>query len=479
MKRPTSIRHELVLFCVAIVLISMICQIVFNLFFARSLAIYQKEQEIETLYDTIVESYTDDPQELYYLLYQSESEGNISIHIMDEDGLIYTSVPYDRDGKIYSMFNQFELADHNRIPQSSPPTAMTDQTVVQLEESFYYGSEIRTVIIQSSVVAIESSVGLFTFSSIIVSFLVLLVTVIGVWLFSRRFTKPIENIERVAKNVANYQFDQMADTNVHPQELCSLASSINTMSTRLHSLVDQLETDNASLSSKVEYQEKMEQMRRQFIANISHEMKTPLSMLMMYSESLKEDVPGIDKGYYYDTIIQEAAGLNAMVAQLLDISSIENGLIQLDPVPLDFSQFISDILDKMAPLLAPYRIQQTIAPDLQISGDPKYLTQAVNNYLTNAIAHTEEGKTIAIQLQAKDGQATLSVTNCGDPIPVDDLPYIWDSFYRGDKSRTTTNQKRVGLGLYIVKTCIQAHGGTVSADNGDGTVTFGFSLPLI
>ncbi len=479
MKRFSSIGGELTAFCVTIILLSMVFQIVFNLFFARGLAIYQKEQEIESLYNLICENYSDDTLTIYSLVYQAESEGNISIHILDGDDVIYTSAPYDQVGKAPMMIGELNSINHNRQPQSAPPTVETDLTMVRLEESFYYGDEIRTVLILSSVVAIESSVELFTLSSVIVSFFVLLIAILGVLLFSRRFTKPIEDIERVAKNVANYQFDQKANDSVRPQELRSLASSINTMSANLHSFIDQLETDNASLSSKVEYQEQLEQMRRQFIANISHEMKTPLSMLMMYSESLKSDIAGIDKDFYYDTIIQEATGLNTMVGQLLDISSIENGLIQLVPTPMDFSAFAEEVMEKMTPLLASYQVNCNITAGLHIEGDGKYLSQAITNYLNNAIAHTQEGNSITLTLIQDGNCALLSVTNQGAPIPEEDLPYIWDSFYRSDKSRTSQNQKRVGLGLYIVKTCIQAHDGSVSVSNGDGTVTFTLALPLI
>lgn len=115
-----------------------------------------------------------------------------------------------------------------------------------------------------------------------------------------------------------------------------------------------------------------------------------------------------------------------------------------------------------------------------IAGDVKYLEQAVRNYITNAISHTEAGGKIKISLVQEGSCAVYAVENQGSPIAKEDVPHLWESFYRADKSRTQTgSEKRVGLGLYIVKTCINSHYGEVFAENKGLGVEFSFSVPLI
>lgn len=396
---------------------------------------------------------------------------------------------YDNAGRLEGWVNirlpsNFEVPSDFSFRDELPVTVvdMIESNVVTLEESFEYNGEMRTILIWSSVVAIDSAVDLFIKVNMMVSAVVIIFTVFGVVLFSQRFTAPIINVENVADAVANLDFSSTAPENVRTRELTHLAQSINLMSSTLEEMIGELNQDNRDLTDKVENQEKLEQMRRQFVANISHEMKTPLSMLMMYSESLKSDLPGMDKTFYYDTIIEEAAGLNAMVEQLLDTSAVENGLSTMDLVALNFSDFITDFLERLAPLYGEYQVAKNIEKDIFIKGDRKYLEQAVRNFVTNAIAHTDKGNEIRIFLEKKDSNALFTVENQGKAMAEEDIPYLWDSFYRGDKSRTQvveSKEKRVGLGLYIVKTCISSHFGTVKAENRGEFVAFSFEIPLV
>ncbi len=489
MKKAMSIRTYLILFCVGIVLVSMLCQVTFNVFFARSLSIQQAKNRIETLYSRLVEGYSDDPEVINGIVETALADENIKVMVFnDQGGIIFDGAPMQSTPRAtvggFQVSNVYEYADTGVLIEYTPnmmpaPQAETDQTTVRLVEVFEYNGSQRIVVMWSSVVAIESSVVLFTQSNIIVSAAVLLLGILGVFIFSKRFIRPIDEIEVVARRMADMNFDQQADENTYAVELQSLARSVNTMSDKLSDMIDSLSADNASLTSQVEYQEKMEQMRRQFIANISHEMKTPLSMLMMYSESLRSNVPGIDRNYYCDTIIEEAAGLNTMVGQLLDISSIENGLSRLDPQVLNFSDLVQSVLSKMGILLSERTLTSQIDEDIVLSGDRKYLEQAMTNYLSNAVSHTKPDGNIRVSLGKLEGVARFTVWNDGDPVAEEDIPRLWESFYRADKSRTQHGQKRVGLGLYIVKTIVNAHSGAVMVENtGDG-VAFSFDIPMI
>lgn len=471
-KRRVGLQFELALLCIFILVLSLILQIVFNQYFAKTMALEQKEEQIEALFAQLVEGYSDDPQVIYAIVAEYQDVENLRVQVTGEnEELIFTSNPLET--------RHPSLGTPGELPPQTTPTMDADMTVVHLEKTIDHQGQNRTIYIWTSVRAIDTNVTLFTRSSVIAAGFAVLLALVLLAFFTRRLTKPLVKMEKVAQNVANLRFDQRADEEIATSELRSLALSINTMSENLEQMIGQLSADNEDLTVQVEQHQKVEQMRRQFIANISHEMKTPLSMLMMYSESLRADVPGIDKTYYYDTIIEEAAGLNAMVERLLDISSIENGLQQLDCHDLDFSAFVTAVVDKQAPLFSNRHLVRHIAPDLWCHGDEKYLEQALNNYLSNALAHSQDGDEITVTLEQVADGVRLCVTNPGNPIPQEDLPHLWESFYRGDKSRSQQGEKRVGLGLYIVKTCIQAHGGQVSATNGEGVVHFSFTLPSL
>lgn len=519
MSRRVSLRTELVVFCIGIVVITTVIQILGNVLFSQKIAIAQKENQVEELYTTLVSEYTDEPQALYDLLESYQEEQNIRVYIESETEIIYSTdnIQVNEQGEVLygdRFPNIFENVSTSRddfinrqqrpdgeegvlaeeMPEDllegaaqsmglgvAPATnpVETDQIVVQLTDSFLYEGEVRTVAIWSSVAALEESVTLYTRINIAVSIAVLLLGVLVIFFLSRRITTPIVAVDGVAKKMAKGDFSSRAKEDIPTKELSSLAESINTMSDSLQQMIATLEQDNRSLTVEVEDQQKLEQMRRQFIANISHEMKTPLALLMMYSESLKLDIPGVDKTFYYDTIIEEAQGLNDMVAQLLDISSLENGLSALALAPLHLSALVKETAEKFVPLLAPYQFHAQVEEDIWIEGERKYLVQAINNYLNNAVSHTVEGKQISLALEKRQGQAVLTIFNQGAHIAGEDMPHLWDSFYRGDKQRAASSEKRIGLGLYLVKTAIGAHGGQVFVENRLDGVAFSFAIDTI
>lgn len=480
-----SLRVELIGWSVAILLLFMAVQLVFVQIMSRNFALSHKEEQIEKVMAELVENYSDDPMEIYEIVDEAQDVENLRIMVFGEDFLIYHSssvenapprhVDFD-EFRVVDELNQFKGRNHMEIP--SMVHEQLDAHVVSKEVDFEYKGEPRTIMIWSSVNAIDSAVNLFFKVTIAVSIFVILCISLVVTLFSKRFSAQFANIQKVAAAVANLDFSNKAEENVRISEFTCLAQSINIMSDNLEAMIGELNTDRRNLTDKVENHEKLDQMRRQFVANISHEMKTPLSMLMMYSESLKLDLPNMDKNYYYDTIIQEAAGLNAMVEQLLDTSAVENGLSSLNLENLNFSEFVQDFLEKISPFTANHQVETEISPEIFVSGDRKYLEQALRNYVTNAISHTEDGKKIRISLEKRGEEVVFSVFNQGNPVKDEDIPFLWDSFYRADKSRTQVGEKRVGLGLYIVKTCISSHFGQVFVENKEDGVEFSFTLPL-
>jgi signal transduction histidine kinase len=355
----------------------------------------------------------------------------------------------------------------------------SNEAMILLNGRFDFDGETRYTIIETPVESIEAGVRLLSRVNIHIAMIVLLVGVVCVFLFSRRFSRPIRDISAVAQNVAGLRFDVRADENLSTVELSELSASINTMAEKLEYMIEDLKDKNEQLQSDIDRQLRLDRMRREFVANVSHEFKTPLCLLQLYSENLKNNIDAADKDFYCDTIIDEVSRLDAMAKSLLDISSLENGLSGMKTEPLEFSAFCGDILARTEVLFGHIALETDMEKDLWVLGDSHYLEQAVKNYVTNAVSHTAAGGRVSVSLRRSGAGAFFSVFNEGKPIAREDVGRVWESFYKTDRARAREEENHAGLGLYIVKTIINAHDGAYGLINNEGGVTFWFSLPLL
>jgi signal transduction histidine kinase len=304
---------------------------------------------------------------------------------------------------------------------------------------------------------------------------------ITVYFISKKFTKPIEDINRVAIHVSNLDFTSRAMINTRKDEIGSLASNINLMSDRLEENIQNLKEANRKLEIDNEFMNRVDEQRKELIANISHELKTPLAILSGYSEMLKTDVPGIDKAFYYDTIQDETRKMNILIQNLLDLSNMENKLTELSLDEINPVEFVDRIIKKYSIIFQNKGIGYEFEADTCgiISADTLYLEEAINNYLSNAVSHTKKGHLIRIRVAQRGDEAVISVFNEGDNIDEAQIEKIWNSFYRVDKSRTRTSQNNIGLGLYIVRSVMNAHHGRCGVTNRENGVEFWLSLKVV
>jgi signal transduction histidine kinase len=470
-----SIVTKLMIFTSALILSVLLCQAVFNFFFSKSYFIEHKRTAVETLFLSIRENYSDDPDSIYAVTRKAEND-NIDILIFSEKGFIYSSRNIDllRWGLFAGGGMSFEPSPQARVREGRRGILPT----ITLNGRFDFGGETRYVTIETPVEAIEAGVRLLSKVNLFISVIALVIGLACALWFARNFSRPIREIQAVAQNVAALKFDARADENAGTTELSELSASINTMAEKLKTLIVDLQKKNERLQGDIEQQQRLDKMRREFVANVSHELKTPLCLLLMYSENLKNNVDSIDKDFYCDTIMEEVKNLDDMAKSLLDLSSIENGLSGLSLTPVDFSALCLDVVSRTEPMFRQIRVDTEIQPGICVAGDSHYLEQALRNYITNAISHTAAGGRISVCLaRAGEEQVMLSVFNEGKPIDPDDAAQLWESFYKTDKARVREDENHAGLGLYIVKTIVAAHNGAYGLINHDDGVTFWFSLP--
>lgn len=276
------------------------------------------------------------------------------------------------------------------------------------------------------------------------------------YLISHMTTRRIKEIDRVAMEITNNNFEGVLDTK-GSDELSSLSSHINIMSSNLKRNID-------ALNLEIDQVKKMEQLRKEFIAQFTHEIKTPLAIINGNIDLL-ENVEDIDKkDKYIEVINKEIAVINDLVLQMLDLSKLEAKAITLDKKEIDLRELSEDIIDDYEQLLMDKKLKIEIqGEDVLIVGDRKRIEMVIQNYLSNAIKHAFINSTIKIKIKENE----FSIENKGKQIDENRMDTIWESFVSDD-------QKGTGLGLAIVRNILELHEMSYGVYNLQGGVEFYF-----
>ncbi|AGK53224.1 sensor histidine kinase [Bacillus sp. 1NLA3E] len=330
--------------------------------------------------------------------------------------------------------------------------------------------------ISSSIDAMKDSVKAASDFILYLSLLVTLIGTITIFYVSTKISKPIVKIARLTADMAKLDFSQRIDFNSN-DEIGDLGKNINLLSVKLDKTLNELATANIQLKEDIKTKERIDQSRKELIANVSHELKTPISLIAGYAEGLKVNVNTEDKDFYCDVIIDEAEQMNRLVLSLLDLSQVEGGYKQMKKENINASGLVENTLEKFKLIFKEkgIKLSVTYEGDCTVFADPDRIEQVLTNYLTNAMNHVDNRKRIIIRAEEQAEKVVVSVFNTGRPIPTDELSKIWDSFYKIDKARTR-EYGGSGLGLTIVKAIIEAHGGKYGTTNHEDMVEFWFTL---
>jgi len=279
--------------------------------------------------------------------------------------------------------------------------------------------------------------------------------------------------------MARLDFSQKIEV-TSQDEVGELAQNINFLSRELESTISNLQKTNAQLQEELKHREQVDRMRQEFISNVSHELKTPIALIMGYAEGLKINVNEEDRDFYCDVIADEANKMNKMVRRLLYVAQLDSGAMQPEKTEFYIGDVVNRCLDKQSITLKEKDIQVEVDGEKNylVEADLEQIEQVVTNYLTNALNHIDEKKKLRIRLSDHDGWVKVAVYNSGKAIPAESLPHLWESFYKVDKARTR-EYGGTGLGLYIVRTIIEAHQGGYGVRNIDEGVEFWFELPIL
>ncbi|RAU94885.1 cell wall metabolism sensor histidine kinase WalK [Paenibacillus sp. YN15] len=301
-------------------------------------------------------------------------------------------------------------------------------------------------------------------------------------LYSRMIAQPLLTLNRTAQRMAKLDFREKSGMR-RSDEIGSLSDTLNFLSENLDQALSELHEANAKLQADIEKEKRLEQSRREFVAGVSHELKTPVSLIGGFAEALQDNVGNGQKRERYASIIrEEAARMAGIVNDMLDLSQMESGQYTLHPERFRLDRLIGQTADKLQehPGNEGLRMETELA-EIAVTADRFRIEQVLSNLLSNALRHTPPGGRLGIRLKADHEEARVVVWNEGEPIPPEELGYIWDHFYRVEKARQREGEHRkgggTGIGLAIVRQIIGLHGGRCGVRNVPGGVEFMFTIP--
>ncbi len=304
--------------------------------------------------------------------------------------------------------------------------------------------------------------------------------VISVVMFfvSRRFTKPILKLAEISKEMSELNFDVRYEAK-RRDEIGTLGNSMNVLSEKLESTISELKSANNELQVDIERKTQAEEVRKEFLSNVTHELKTPIALIQGYAEGLKDNISESpeDREFYCDVIIDEAAKMNAMVKKLLTLNQLEYGTTAPEFARFDLTTVIRAVLTSVEVLTVQkevtVRFEQT--GPVYVWADEYMVEEVLTNYISNALHHVDGERLIEVRLTPQERSVRVSVFNTGAQIPEADIENIWIKFYKVDKARTR-EYGGSGIGLSIVKAIMEAHNRSYGVINHASGVEFWFEL---
>ncbi|HML34631.1 sensor histidine kinase [Sporomusa sphaeroides] len=437
--------------------------------------------------------YKDDPGKIASTLEQLESDMSVSIRITGTDGITkYSSIYRLINGKpffpeataspdqtsranVSSNYLKIDQSINDQFILEIQKDPILNRDYLVLERKLQNGDvlmlRIRLSTITESVAIANQFMG---FTAIPVILLGCLWTVV----FARRFTHPIIQLKEIAHSMANLDFRKKCQHQSN-DEVSDLADSINYLSDQLDLAIQELHLKNQRLTEDIQKKRQLEHLRKEFISNVSHELKTPISLISGYAEGLKANVmeDETNKSFYCEVIMDEARKMDQTVKDLLNLAQLESEYFQLNKTVFDIAVLVKQVLYKYTAIFAEKSIKLSVetSNEILVYADRGKIEQVIVNFINNALSHVNQDKIISLDLTPYREKIRLSVMNSGSHIADDSLDKIWISFYRADQARPREDG-RVGLGLAIVKAIQERHHNNFGAENLDQGVRFWIEL---
>ncbi|MCM1569696.1 MAG: HAMP domain-containing histidine kinase [Roseburia sp.] len=463
----------------------LLCSLV-NTLFLEQYYISSKQDVIYTAYETICyaangDSY--DSAEFVRKLNDVCSKSNITVCVMDANSQKkYASVNGGEQLELRLLGYIFgrPVVDEVTIIEDSEEYRLQRIGISDKEYLEMYGrlNSGISFIMQTPIESIRESAALANRFFFYVGLLGTVAGGIIIWFVSGKITGPILKLSDISQRMVHLDFDAEYQGKAG-NEIDLLGENINKLSRSLEEAISELKTANNELQKDVEKKERIDEMRKEFLSNVSHELKTPIALIQGYAEGLKEGISDNQESreFYCEVIMDEASKMNSMVKKLLSLNQLEFGNDVISMERFDIVGMIQNCLQSGAILLKQNQITVRMEkyPPVYVWADEFKVEEVFMNYFSNAINHCSNERYMEIRLIRKEQKVRVCVFNSGEPIPKESLEFIWDKFYKVDKARTR-EYGGSGVGLSIVKAIMEALNQNYGVENQENGVMFWFEL---
>lgn len=484
-----SIRVKIVSICVSVLVITLLCLWGLNTFFLEDYYCAKKTEAFITSYNEIDEMLIKKTNitKLDNALQKIRDTNNIAFLRVENEGWKiqqYTTSPFEKDMLFERLqANQFGLIGENEVKVLYQGDTYRIQKYFDYNTNSYYlecfglFSDTSSFIMFTPLESIKDSVETSNQFLLRVGIILLILAAIAIYTVTTKITNPILTLANISNRMAHLDFDARYEGN-EDDELGVLGKSINDMSKRLEQTISELQKANLQLQKDIEEKIQIDEMRKEFLSNVSHELKTPIALIQGYAEGLQElaDDPE-SRDYYTEVIIDEAGKMNRMVKKLLTLNHIEFGQEELVMEEFNIIELVKSVVDASKIMIEQKGVHvEMLTPEVvTVIGDEFKIEEVVTNYISNALNHIDYARKITIWTEDKGENVRISVHNTGDPIPEEDLDKVWIKFFKVDKARTRAYGGS-GIGLSIVKAIMDSMGQQVGVRNENGGVTFWFEI---
>lgn len=487
MKLKHSISRKWTLIIVAMIAAALLACIAINNIFLEDVYMMEKRENIENAYYAIEECLLSDLEyEEVFLKLGDMSDRYVIDYLVVDDRkrpVYYNNRDYKYMGTILEKhligivdgnLKVMKKTDAYTILINKDPKFGTNYLEIwgYLEKGDYY------LLIRSPIESIKESVAISNRFFAIVGVAIIAISSLVMWLITRRFTKPILQLAALSEQMSNLDFN-VKYVRHDNDEIGVLGNSMNRLSERLEKTISELKAANNELQKDIEHKTQIDEMRKEFLAHVSHELKTPIALIQGYAEGLHESIndDAESREFYCEVIMDEADKMSNMVKRMLDLNQIEFGQNQLQIERFDIVSLISSVLSA-----SDIKIKQkdvTVHFDAKepvyVWADEYQIEEVITNYISNALNHIDNERVITVTIEKQVDVVKVLVHNTGKNIPEEDIDKVWIKFYKVDKARTREYGGN-GIGLSIVKAVMEAHNRRCGVFNTSDGVTFWFEL---
>lgn len=488
MKLKNSFRMQFAFVFVALmascILISILVSNLLLKAYSRGRQMNYLESSFEEINDTLGGLKVILPSEMKLELDRISSNNNYAICLFDEEGNIAVYSSEGQDERLVESLASYIVNGTDETAKSCEIVKEEKKyTIYKADDDYINTTSFDLVgkldnniycLIKVNYAGIERASRVANNFYAYVGIAIIFVEALLIIVFLGKFTKPIENMNEVAKKMTELDFEAKAEVN-SDNEIGQLAKSLNTLSETLEEKILELKTANIELQSDLKKREEIDEMRRDFLGNVSHELKTPIAIIQGYAEGLKLNVNDDpeSRDFYCDVIMDEAAKMNTMVKKLLSLNKLEYGRDQLEITRFNITEMIKGVLSASEILSGDKKVE-VLFDDSKVHyvyADEYMAEEVITNYISNAYHYVSGANRIEIKFSEGEEGLRVSVFNTGSHISDDDIDKIWDKFYKADKARSR-QYGGSGIGLSIVKAIASLHHKQCGVMNRDDGVEF-------